>query len=229
MLLLFSKKFGKVSAAVAGDRGKNSSSLAFRPFTHGRYSLYKGRGMYNINSAEVIKAYYGIGEDFEKYTCASIVLEFTEKLLPENIQQTELFKLILDFFDLIETRKKKHMTLVIGYQLKTFQISGHKPETELCVVCGKNEDLNFFSVKDGGVMCSKCRNNISAGINDELLYNISFDIIKVLRYFFDSSLKSIENMALDEEILTKLHALIKDYRACHFGINELKSEEFLKT
>ena len=226
MLLLFSKKFGKVSAAASTtEGGKNRSTLAFRPFTLGKYNLYKSRDIYSINGAEVVKAYYGIGEDFEKYTCASIVLEFTEKLLPENIPQPELFKLILDFFDLIEARKKKHMTLALAYQLKAIQITGHAPETECCVRCAANENLVFFSVKEGGVLCADCRNNS----NDyQLIYNMDFDIIGVLRYFFANSLRSIEKIALNEEIMMKLQILIKDYRAYHLSINELKSEDFLK-
>ena len=61
MILLFSKKFGKISAGTGiGERGKSKSSLALRPFTYGRYELFKGRDSYNINSAEALRSYYAI-------------------------------------------------------------------------------------------------------------------------------------------------------------------------
>ena len=68
MILLFSKKYGKISAGTGlNERGKGKSSLALRPFTYGRYELFKNRDSYNINGAEVLKSYYGIGEDVDKY------------------------------------------------------------------------------------------------------------------------------------------------------------------
>ena len=82
MILLFSRKYGKISAGTSiGEKGRSRSSLALRPFTYGRYELYKNRESYNINSAEVLKSYYRIGEDVDKYMNGAYVLEFTEKIL----------------------------------------------------------------------------------------------------------------------------------------------------
>ena len=36
---------------------------------------FKGRESYNLNRGQVIKSYYGIGEDLDKYMAASYVLE----------------------------------------------------------------------------------------------------------------------------------------------------------
>jgi len=228
MIVLFSKKLGKINAAASmNDKGKNRLALALRPFTHGRYSLFKNRELYNVNGAEVVKAYYGIGEDVDKYMCASFALEFTEKLLPEGVPAAELFNLILDFFDLIEARKKKHMTPVIAYQLKAIQIMGLAPEIGRCVRCGNKEDLDFFDVKEGGAICQNCRNIIPKD-NDELIFSLSFDIINALLFFFKNNLKSVENIALDDGVKTELLVIIKEYRAFHLNIKELKSEDFLE-
>jgi DNA repair protein RecO (recombination protein O) len=229
MVLLFSKKYGKISAGTSiNERGRNRSALAMRPFTHGRYDLYKSRDTYHINGAEVVKAYYKIGEDVEKYMCASYMLEFTEKLLPENVPSAEMFKLVLDFFDLLETRKKKHMTVVVAFQLKAIQSMGLTPEMYACALCGQKEDIVFFGVREGGLICGSCRNNISPDSNHELIYNMGFDIIEALKYFFGNRLKSMEHIALNEKILSKLKVIIKDYIAYHLDIKELVSEEFLK-
>ena len=228
MVLLFSKKNGKISAGTGmNERGRNRSALAIRPFTHGKYSIYKSYDSYNINTAEVIKAYYKIGEDIDKYMCASFILEFTEKLLPEDMPSPELFKLLLDFFDLMENRMKKYMTPAIAFQMKAIQIMGMTPEIMQCVSCGKKEGLAFFSVRDGGTLCGDCR-NININNNDELIYDINFDTINALRYFLVNNLKSIENIALNEEILTKLQKITKEYRAYHLSMAELLSEDFLK-
>jgi DNA repair protein RecO (recombination protein O) len=229
MVLLFSEKYGKISAGTSlSEKGRSRAALAMRPFTHGRYDLFKNRDTYNVNGAEVVKSYYGIGEDVEKYMAASYILEFTEKMLPEDAPDPRMFRLLLECLDVIEGRKKEYMTVVIAFQLKAFQIAGITPETGRCVRCGSKDNLDFFSTADSGLLCGDCRNNIIDQKGNELICDIGFDIIEVLRYFFGNSLKSIGHMALNEKIRTRLYMLIKEYRAFHLGINGLLSEEFLK-
>ena len=104
MILLFSKKYGKISAGTGlNERGKGKSSLALRPFTYGRYELFKNRDSYNINGAEVLKSYYGIGEDVDKYMNGAYVLEFTERVLAEEVPSPGIFSLLIDFFDLLDS------------------------------------------------------------------------------------------------------------------------------
>ena len=244
MVLLFSEKYGKVSAGTSiNEGGRSQAALAMRPFTHGRYGIYKNRSSYNISGAEAVKAYYRIGEDVEKYACASYVLEFTEKLLPENAPDRDLFKLLIDFMDLIDTRKKGYMTLVAAFQLKAIQLAGLAPEMRRCVRCGGDGELKFLSVAEGGMVCGGCGGSSGTSGNGgsdadkakhtepdnvELIYSMDFDIIKAMHYFFGNSLKSIEHIALNEKILEKLMVVIRGYSAYHLCINELKSEALLE-
>ena len=79
MLLLFSRKFGKISVGTnLTEGGKNKSALATRPFTYGRYELFKSRDSYSLNSGQVIESFYSLGEDLDKYMAGSYVLELTE-------------------------------------------------------------------------------------------------------------------------------------------------------
>ncbi|HML36695.1 MAG TPA: DNA repair protein RecO [Bacillota bacterium] len=229
MVLLFSQKFGKISAGTSiSEKGKNKSSLAMRPFTYGRYELYKNRDSYHINSTEVIKSYYGIGEDVEKYMCCSYVLEFTEKLLQEEAPATGIFRMILDFFDIMERRSKKYYSLILAYQLKVLQEAGSMPQVNRCVLCGsKEEEPALFSVKEGGIICERCGSNFANNENDALIYTVNFGIVNILRYIFDNPLKSFENLALDDKIQRQLGRIVKSYIAYHLDIGELKSEGFL--
>jgi len=228
MVLLFSKKYGKISAGTSiNERGKSRAALAMRPFTYGKYDINKGATAYFVNSADTVKSYYKIGEDVEKYMSASYVLEFTEKILYEDMPSAEMFKLLVDFLEIIETRKKKYMTVVIAYQLLAIKIMGVAPELECCVSCQSKDELVFFSAHAGGVICERCKNIINLEGKEQLIFEIDFDIIVTLKYFLENNLKSIENIALNDEISVKLKAIIKDYILFHFGIEKLLSEEFL--
>jgi len=228
MVLLFSKKYGKISAGtLINEKGKSRAALAMRPFTFGKYDVNKTSATYHVNAAEAIKSYYKIGEDVEKYMSASYVLEFTEKILPESMPSVELFKLLTDFLDIIEVRTKKHMTVVIDYQLQAIKILGIAPELERCVCCESTDKCEYFCVEEGGLTCENCRNIIIKAGKLQLLYNVDFDIIATLKYFLRNDLKSIKNIALNDEILTKLKAIVKHYVAYHLGVEKLLSEEFL--
>lgn len=156
MILLFTKKYGKISAGSnINEKGRTKSALAMRPFTYGTYELYKNREYYNINSADVKKSFFRIGEDVDKYMQASFVLELTEKMVPEDLPQPRLFNLLIDFLDAMESREKRHETLVLAYEVKALAILGTYPQLDQCTCCGKSEDLRYFSIASGGMMCSE--------------------------------------------------------------------------
>ena len=116
IISIFSKKYGKICCGSSvTEGGKNKTALALRPFTYGRYELYSSRDSYNIQGAETIKSYYGIGEDVDKYMAACYVLELTDKLLMEDQPQPKLFMLLKEFFDMLELRKTSFQTLVTAY------------------------------------------------------------------------------------------------------------------
>jgi len=125
MIVLLTEKYGKISAGTSiAEKGKNKSSLALRPFTKGRYELYKNRDTFNINGAETIQSFYAIGEDVDKYLAASYVLELTDKILLENEPAKAMFLMLSEFLEILAKRKSEFDTLVIGYQIKTLAICG---------------------------------------------------------------------------------------------------------
>ena len=228
MILLFSKRYGKISAGTSiGEKGRNKSSLALKPFTYGRYELFKNRDSYNINAAEVIKSYYKIGEDVDKYMNGAYVLEFTEKALAEEVPAPAVFRLMTEFFDMLETRDKAIGTLVLAYQVKLFRYLGIMPEMERCTICGEKKDATAFSIKEGGVICEKCLNNLENSDKDSLIYDDKFGIVNILRYFTVNPLKSIENLALKEDAGRTLQRLVREYAAHYLDITELKSEKLV--
>ena len=196
MVLLFSKKYGKISAGTSiNEKGKNKSSLAMHPFTYGKYELFKNREFYNVNGADVIKSFYKIGENVDRYMCSSYILEMTEKMLTEELPNPGLFNLIIEFFEEMEKREKKYQTLVLGYELKALKILGIMPELERCVVCQDAEGLVHFCIEEGGLICGKCANNLQNSNNDTLIYDVNFGIVEILKYFVNNPLIALEKIA----------------------------------
>ncbi|WP_428257755.1 DNA repair protein RecO [Gallibacter sp. Marseille-QA0791] len=228
MILLFSKKYGKISAGTGlNERGKGKSSLALRPFTYGRYELFKNRDSYNINGAEVLKSYYGIGEDVDKYMNGAYVLEFTERVLAEEVPSPGIFSLLIDFFDLLENRDKGIGTLVLAYQTKVFRYTGVMPQLERCAICGEEKPAFKFSVEEGGVICRDCFQAMENLGPHALIYDIKFGILDILKYFTVNPLKKLENIALKEDAGKLLQEIIREYAAYYLDASDLKSEKLI--
>jgi DNA repair protein RecO (recombination protein O) len=129
MITLFTDAHGKVGAgAHAPERGRGKSAAAIRPFTLGRYVLRFDRGYASIASAEVIKSYYSIGDDYEKYLHASLVLEFTGRMLPDEAPAPELWATTVKYMDMTETRSRAHGTLTAAWLVKALDIAGVLPD-----------------------------------------------------------------------------------------------------
>jgi len=228
MILLFSKKYGKISAGTSiGEKGRSKSSLALRPFTWGKYELFKNRDSYNINSAEVIKSYYGIGENVDKYLNGAYVLEFTEKVLAEEMPAPAVFNLMTDFFEMLEVREKGIGTLVLAYQVKLLKALGVMPELERCAICGEKKPAAAFCIEEGGIVCEDCIGNIQNSERHALIYEVKFGIVNILRYFTANSIKNLEKLAIGEEAGKQLQTIIREYAAYYLDVSDLKSEKLL--
>ena len=229
MILLFSKKYGKISAGTGiGEKGRNKASLALRPFTYGRYELFKNRDSCNINGAEVIRSYYRIGEDVDKYMNGAYVLEFTERVLEEGVPAPGIFSLLIDFFDLLEQRERGIGTLVLAYQVKVLKYSGVMPQLDRCAVCGEDKPAAGFSVEDGGIVCSDCLRGMENLHEHTLIYDVKFGILDILRYFTANPLKKLENIALKEDSGKLLQKIIREYAAYYLDASDLKSEKLIQ-
>lgn len=232
MISLFSKKFGKISVGTSlNEGGKNKTALAVRAFSYGRYELFKSRDNYNLNNGQIIKSYYGIGEDLDKYMAASYVLELTEKLLPEEMVQPRIFSLLLEFLEALEKRGKKQKTLVMAYIIKVLDILGTMPELNSCACCGKAistgaEENVRFSIKEGGIVCNDCAKALETEKERPLIYKLNVGIIDVLRYFQRMPMAAFEKIALDENMQNTLQEMMREYISYHMDISGLKSESF---
>lgn len=121
---------------------------------------------------------------------------------------------------------------MLAYEVKALAILGTYPQLDQCTCCGKSEDLRYFSIASGGMMCSDCREknleNTANKANDTLIYEAKFDIVKILKYFFDTPIKAFEKIALDEKAAESLQAILRKYMSYYLDIGTLKSESIFE-
>ena len=225
MIVILTKRYGKISAGTSlSEGGKNKTALALRPFTYGRYELFKARESFSINGAETLQSYYAIGENVEKYMAASYALELTDRMTEEEQPQPALLALLKDFLELLDGRKSAFGTLLIGFQMKALQIAGCAPQLDRCMRCGEKEDLAVLSIADGGLVCGRCEGQPNP---DPLQFSLTQEQLSALRYMAAKPITALKGIGLNEETEKKLRRLFKAYIAYHLGIENLKSESLL--
>ena len=234
MIQLFTREYGKISAGTSlGERGKTKSSLALQHFTFGRYILHRGRSGYNIDSAEVVKSFYSRGENIDKYLYGSYVLEFTGKVLEEEVPAPGLFDLLLELFEILEKRNRGIGTPVLAYQTRLLGYMGVAPVLDRCASCGRPAEGHWFGIAEGGLLCDCCKKELEklteAENNrcDSLIYSVDNVIINALDFFGRNSLRKLENTALNGETGRKLQQIIRDYAAYHLDASNIKSESMI--
>lgn len=227
MMTLFTKEFGKISAGTNLSEGRNRNQPALHAFTYGKYELNKTRENFFINKAEAVKSYYSLAENMDKYFHAGYVLEFTDKILEEGVQETGVYNALKDFFMALEAREKGFGTLVLAYQTKVIKYLGHEPILDECAICGQKKPPAKFSIEDGGIICHDCYNQVQNSRSESLIYDLNFDIVSVLRYFSSNSLTNLRNIALREDAGKCLQSLVRAYAAHYLEASDLKSESMV--
>lgn len=228
MIVLFTKQYGKLSAGTSvNEKSRSKAALALRPFTYAEYDIFKGREAYSINSAQVNKSFYSIGEDIDRFMNASAFIEYLDKVLEEGIPAPKLFDLSLEFLQSVSECRSGSDTLLYAFMVKTFRMLGVAPELSCCVNCGKTpekfgEGFSFFSVSDGGIICPDCADEEKRN-SDSLIYRPRFDIITVLRYFESKPLKTFEKVDLKPEVRNDVREIISEYAGRYLGADVLSS------
>ncbi len=226
VLVLLTRQYGKVSAGTSISPGsRKKSNLAVQPLTHGNYTLYRGKNMFNVDSADTIESFYALGEDPDRYFAASYALEFADRMLPDDQPASQMLDLLLDFFRTLSVRRKRPESLLLIFLWKALEQAGVYPVVHRCARCGEDHDPVGLSIADGGLLCSDCKK--SGGVNIRLLYDLKFDIIPILKFIESSRIDRFTSLTFRNDVQEYLWKLWREYTSYHLGIHSLKSESFL--
>ena len=225
ILSILTEDHGKISCgANLGMKGKNRTNLAVSPFTHASYSLFRNRGSYNLAGAEVIKSYYSIGEDVDKYMAGARILELTDRFLAEGEKAPAIFSLVIEYLDELAEREKDFGTLNIAFEFKALRILGVMPVMSECVSCGSDSGMKKLDIAQGGRICEKCYKNAQKSGNSSLIYDMTDDIVKVVEFLVRKPLAALKKLTLQDSVREQLEILLNAWIAYHLDIGDLRSE-----
>ncbi len=222
-IVILTKERGKISAFARGARKPNSALVGVTsPFSFGEFTVYEGRTSYTLMSASISNYFQELRLDVEGAYYGFYFMELAGYYAREANDETELLKLLYQTFRALVNPNIPNRLIRYIYELKAVTVNGEGPQVFECICCrGKASEL-MFSVKRGGLVCSRCMGRVSdtRTLNPSTLYT--------LQYIISSSVEKLYTFVVTEEVLEELETVVTDYLAEYVG-KHFKSLDILKT
>ena len=220
-LVILTKERGRISAFAKGARRPKSMLMGCsQPFVFGMFTLYQGRDSYSVNSAEIQNYFEEIRDNLEIVSFASYFCEFATYLTRENVDGTDILKLLYQSFRALIKENISNELIRVIFEIKILCFNGEAPQVFECVRCRRKEALTLFHSRKGGLLCKWCGREISGG------FEVSDNLIYTLQYIVTADIKRLYTFAVTEELLQNLKKLSRDYMKFYEDM-EFKSLEIL--
>lgn len=180
IIKILTEEQGVISASAKGVKSmKSKLSAGCSLFSYSDFLLTESNGRYIVASAVLSEGFYGLSANIERLSYATYVAEVAVSVSPTPEDARAIIPLLLNTFYLLSNSSKNLRLIKCVYELRLLCLLGYAPELDGCVACGDTEELCFFSVSSGGVVCRSC-----GTIPDTQI--ISADTLSAMRYVKDS-------------------------------------------
>ena len=205
-ITLLTKERGKITAFARGARRPNSQLLAAtNPFSFGEFELFEGRSTYTVSKATISNYFRDLALDPEAAYYGFYFLEFADYYCQENNDEKEMLKLLYQTLRALESDKFDNKLVRVIYELKALAVNGEAPNVFGCLSCGSKEELTYFSVKKGGLLCRECK------MTAEDAWELSESTIYTLQYVISAEIAKLYNFAVSEQVLSELEKVLRAY------------------
>lgn len=163
IITLLTRHHGRVRAVAKGVRRTTSKfGSRLEPFTHVDLQLAEGRSLDIITQAETRSLFHaGLGNDYERYTSGTAMLETAERLVTEekepSLQQFLLLVGGLRALTADDRPDRRPSQVLDSYLLRSLAVAGYAPSLAVCAHCGREGPHRWFNPSMGGLLCSTCR------------------------------------------------------------------------
>lgn len=224
-IVILTKERGKISAFARGARKPNSVLVGVTsPFSFGEFTVYEGRTSYTLVSASISNYFQELRMDVEGAYYGFYFLEIAGYYAREANDETALLKLLYQTFRALVNPRIPNLLIRRVYELRAVAVNGEGPQVFECICCGERNQEMMFSVKRGGLVCSRC---MDAGRFPDAR-NLHQSTLYTLQYIMSSPIEKLYTFVVKEDVMEELGDIVTDYLAEYVG-KSFKSLEILET
>jgi len=210
---IYTLESGKIRILAKSVRKANAKLAGFlENFNLAEIFVAKSQGMGKITGSLVISNFSEIRNNLEIVRNVFDSIELLDKLIKDENKDQKIFQLLQEYLETMnsiakENSQDKNEIISLGFAFKLFEELGYKIEVGSCAYCQEKirEGNNFFDPEQGGIVCEKCFSGLKTKIRANL------NAIKILRVFFQNSLKSLVKLKTDKKDLDNLKIIEKEF------------------
>ncbi len=155
IISLLTEEQGLISVSVPGARRTRSPHLlTSQVFSFGQYELFQNRGHYSLNASELIEPFTALQKDIDRLVCAAHLSEVLVDCLRDDIAQPALYRFWAYSLQALQVQPDPLLT-VHAAQWRLLAEIGLAPRLDSCVICGVQNENDYFSIKACGLICGK--------------------------------------------------------------------------
>ena len=197
ILTLLTPDHGKITVlARSVGKNKKQSVLYAQPFAFSRFVLFKGRGMYVVDSADVQEPFYGLRARLSRLALAQYLTDVAAKS-GEETDAAALCSLLLNSLYLLSETDLDETAIKLVFEVRYCLYAGLLPEIA-CVRCGAAPVKWSF---ENGFLCRDCGDG----------FPITPGMAAALRHIVSSDGKRAYLFSMNEDSARYLSKLTSDY------------------
>lgn len=220
ILTVVTQQKGKIKIVAKGVR-RTLSKLAgnLELFCLSDLVITEGRNLDIITAAEIKKCYINLRGNLDLTQAAFYFAEIIEQLSEENEPHPEIFHLLDDVLENLNTVQSEILVPYFEWNLLTEL--GYHPELSNCLECSRKlsqEEEIYFGLARGGIICVDCQ-------KDDM--KVVASTIKLLRLFLKHQILALTKIQMDKKVLKEVKKITRLYLN-QISDKQFRSQRFLK-
>lgn len=184
--------------------------------TYGKFNVYyKKDKLSTLISVDVIDNLRNIKKDIDKISYVSFLLELTEQVIKQNLDEDIYDILINGILKINEGFDPLVITNIV--ELKFLDKLGVMPIIDMCAQCGNTENIVTLSSIRGGYICKNCHKN-DVIVNEKT--------IKLIRMFYYVDISKISKLEVSDVAKMEINRFLDEYYDSYTGLY-LKTKQFI--
>ena len=218
---------GKITVFANGARKPSSQMAAVtQPFVMGTFSVYPGRGTYNLKGFTPGQYFEEMSRDIENTVYGSYFLELASYYTKENEDGTQTLNLLYVTFRALLRGTPGRDGIRRIFELRMAYENGFFPGTTICSACGKaltgpGGEGGYFLPWEHGIYCRSCmerrkeeyklRLKEQGGVHKREI-ELSPAVLSAMDYIVRGNLKDLYYPEYDPAALEKIGEVMEVFR-----------------
>lgn len=201
---------GKIEVLCKGVRRRGGhNTAAVRLFCFSELTLFESRGRYSLNEGVVLRQFWGIAEDIEKYALCCYFSQLADLAADADDGAPELLTLFLYALYALSEKPRPLWLVKAAFEMRLMSRMGFTPDLTGCAACRREapEKAGYSLLLEEGVLiCSGCKNRIGG-----TYYFLTEGALAALRHIVTCPVEKLFRFSVGEQTASLLERVCEAF------------------